>query len=281
MKRRSFVKKTFQWVAGLGVLTGLYSWQIEPFWMQFVHLKMPLKNLPNHLVGKTVMQISDVHIGNSFDYQYIIESFKEAQELQPDFVVYTGDYVTYENNEQINQLQEVLKFVVKGTLGTIGILGNHDYGIDFVEADVAQKITKSLEDVGVTMLRNDAVEINGLNFIGIDDFWGSNFYPEKATAKYNPGKANITLCHNPDVCDLPVWNNFKGWILSGHTHGGQVKPPFLPALILPVKNKNYDAGIKELKDGRTLYINRALGCLRQVRFNVRPEITVFELTKEV
>ena len=77
MKRRSFVKKTFKWVAGLGLVTGLYSWQIEPFWMQFVYVKMPLKNLPNSLVGKTVMQISDVHIGNSFDYQYIIDSFKE------------------------------------------------------------------------------------------------------------------------------------------------------------------------------------------------------------
>tara|TARA_R110000764_G_scaffold4342_2_gene17951 strand:+ start:3550 stop:4395 length:846 start_codon:yes stop_codon:yes gene_type:complete len=281
MKRRSFVKRTFQWGAGLGLLIGLYSWQIEPFWMEFVRLKMPLRNLPEGLIGKTVMQISDIHIGNSFDYQYIIDSFKEAQELKPDFVVYTGDYVTYEDNEQLNELQEVLKFVVKGAMGTIGILGNHDYGIDFVEDEVAQKITKSLEEVGVTMLRNDAVEINGLNFLGMDDFWGSNFYPEKATAKYNPDKANITLCHNPDVCDLPVWNNFKGWILSGHTHGGQVKPPFLPAPLLPVKNKNYDAGIKDLKDGRTLYINRALGCLRQVRFNVRPEITVFELTREV
>ncbi|MGJ8715487.1 MAG: metallophosphoesterase [Maribacter stanieri] len=281
MKRRSFVKRTFQWGAGLGLLTGLYSWQIEPFWIEFVRIKMPLRNLPEELTGKTVMQISDIHIGNSFDYQYIIDSFKEAQELKPDFVVYTGDYVTYEDNEQLNQLQEVLKFVVIGAMGTIGILGNHDYGIDFVEDEVAQKITKSLEEVGVTMLRNDAVEINGLNFLGMDDFWGSNFYPEKATAKYNPDKANITLCHNPDVCDLPVWNNFKGWILSGHTHGGQVKPPFLPAPLLPVKNKNYDAGIKDLKDGRTLYINRAIGCLRQVRFNVRPEITVFELTREV
>lgn len=46
------------------------------------------------------MQISDIHIGNRFDYQYIIDSFKEAQRLQPDFVVYTGDYVSYENEEQ-------------------------------------------------------------------------------------------------------------------------------------------------------------------------------------
>lgn len=281
MKRRGFIKNTFRWGAGLGLLVGLYSWQIEPFWLKYVHLKMPLKNLPDALVGKTLMQISDIHIGNSFDYQYIIDSFQEAQKLNPDFVVYTGDYVTYENNEQIDQLNEVLQYVVKGTLGTIGILGNHDYGIDFVEEPVAKTITESLKAVGVTMLRNDAIEIDGLNFLGMDDFWGSNFYPLKATAKYRPEMANITLCHNPDVCDLPVWNNFKGWILSGHTHGGQVKPPFLPAPLLPVKNKNYDAGIKKLGEGKTLYINSAIGCLRQVRLNVRPEITVFELTKEV
>ena len=90
-------------------------------------------------------------------------------------------------------------------------------------------------------------------------------------------KANIVLCHNPDVCDLDVWNNYKGWILSGHTHGGQVKPPFLPPPVLPVKNKKYTAGKFELSDERILYINRALGHLIQIRFNVRPEITIFEL----
>jgi predicted MPP superfamily phosphohydrolase len=56
-----------------------------------------------------------------------------------------------------------------------------------------------------------------------------------------------------------------------------VKPPFLPPPLLPVKNKRYSAGLFELEQGRTLYINRALGHLWQVRMNVRPEITVFEL----
>ena len=73
---------------------------------------------------------------------------------------------------------------------------------------------------------------------------------------------------------------YQGWILSGHTHGGQCKPPFLPPPMLPVKNKKYSAGKFDLKDGKTLYINRALGHLWQVRFNVRPEITIFELVKE-
>ena len=92
-------------------------------------------------------------------------------------------------------------------------------------------------------------------------------------------KANITLCHNPDVCDLDVWKDYQGWILSGHTHGGQCKPPFLSPPMLPVKNKKYTAGKFDLDNGRTLYINRALGHLWQVRFNVRPEITIFQLDK--
>lgn len=281
MERRKFLRKSAQWFAGFSVLIGLYSWQIEPFWLEFVRVKMPIKNLPKQLIGKTLMQISDMHVGNSFDFHYIIESFKEAQKFNPDFVVYTGDYVSYETAEQIVQLQQVLDHAVYGSLGTVGILGNHDYGIDYEEEQVAQQITKSLENVGITILRNEAAEINGINFLGIDDLWGVNFYPENATKKFDPLKANIALCHNPDVCDLPVWNHYQGWILSGHTHGGQVKPPFLPPPLLPVKNKKYSAGEIDLEDGRTLYINRALGCLMQVRFNVRPEITLFELVKEV
>ncbi|MGB3143725.1 MAG: metallophosphoesterase [Maribacter sp.] len=280
MKRRKFVKKSFQWILGLGALVGLYSWQIEPFWLEFVRLKMPIKNLPKELVGKTLMQISDIHVGDAFDYQYIIDSFKEAQKLNPEFVVYTGDYVSYETDRQLTQLAEVLKYVVKGSLGTVAILGNHDYGIDYKEERVATAITSQLENSGVTVLRNQSVELNGINFLGIDDLWGLNFYPREATKGYNEHKPNIALCHNPDVCDLSVWNGFQGWILSGHTHGGQVKPPFLPPPLLPVENRRYTAGVFDLYDGRMLYINRALGCLLKVRLNVRPEITIFELVKD-
>ncbi|HEX2860069.1 MAG TPA: hypothetical protein VHN79_00430, partial [Lacunisphaera sp.] len=70
---------------------------------------------------------------------------------------------------------------------------------------------------------------------------------------------------------------YQGWILAGHTHGGQCKPPFLPPPLLPVRNRRYTAGEFDLGDGRKLYINRGLGHLLRVRFNVRPEVTVFRL----
>lgn len=279
MKRRKFIKNTILSSASIGLITGLYSWQIEPFWLEFVKVKMPIQNLPKNLIGKTIMQISDIHVGNKFNYQYIIDSFKEAKLLQPDFVVYTGDFVSYETKEQFKQLEKVMEFVVKGTQGTVGVLGNHDYGGDWLEQEVADSVTRILENAGITILVNQQKEMNGLNIIGIDDYWGMNFNPKRVMSKYDNKKANIVLCHNPDVCDLPVWNNYKGWILSGHTHGGQVKPPFLTPPILPVENKRYSAGKIDLNDGRTLYINRALGNLLQVRFNVRPEITIFKLSK--
>jgi predicted MPP superfamily phosphohydrolase len=76
---------------------------------------------------------------------------------------------------------------------------------------------------------------------------------------------------------MDVWQNYRGWILAGHTHGGQCKPPLFNPPVLPVKNRSYTAGAFDLGDGRQLYINRALGSSWPVRFNVRPEITVFTL----
>lgn len=276
MNRRRFFKYT---IGGVTTLLG-YAWQVEPFWVEFVHRKMPIKNLPPNLEGKMLMQISDIHIGNRFNYQYIIDSFKKAQAYNPDIVVYTGDYVSYNNAQQLEQLEEVFAHRVKGSIGTIGILGNHDYGKNWGDSNVAAQITQILQSKDITILRNERTELQGLRLIGFDDYWGTNFNPEKVMQGYDNSKANIVLCHNPDVCDLDIWQGYKGWILAGHTHGGQCKPPFLPAPMLPVKNKRYSAGEIPLKDGRTLYINRALGCLWQVRFNVRPEITIFALQEE-
>ena len=279
MIRRKFIKRTFWSAIGVSLLSGAYSWQIEPFWLEFVKRKMPIKNLPTNLVGKTLMQISDIHIGNRFNYNYIIDAFKKAQKLNPDFVVYTGDYVSYEDEKQFDQLAEVLKHTVKGNLGTVGILGNHDYGKNWSEQSVADQISAQLEKAKIKILKNTQIEIEGLNIIGFDDYWALNFAPEKVMNNYDKSKANVVLCHNPDVCDLNVWNKYQGWILSGHTHGGQCKAPFLNPPMLPVKNKKYSSGEIDLKDGRKLYINRALGHLWQIRFNVRPEITLFELGK--
>lgn len=277
MERRKFIKKSLTAGVGLGLLGGLYSWKIEPFWLDFNRVKMPIKNLPKQLIGKTLMQISDLHVGNRLDYNYIIKSLIEAQKYNPDFVVYTGDYVSYESNDQIGQLKKVMQHATHGSMGTFGILGNHDYGKNWADQEVADSISEVLKNNKIHLLSNSKSSKNGLNFIGLDDLWALNFDPKKILSSINNKQANIVLCHNPDVCDLDVWGDYSGWILAGHTHGGQVKAPFLDPFIVPVKNKRYTSGEFHLSNERTLYINRALGHLWPVRFNVRPEITIFKL----
>jgi len=279
MNRRKFIKNSIigGGITGLGL--GVYANQVEPFWLEIVEKKMPISFLPEELVGATLMQISDIHVGDRFDYHFIIDAFVKAQKLRPDFVVYTGDFISYETGYNYNLLKEVMASTVKGRLGTFGVLGNHDYGINWTEQSVADNVSDILTDGGIQLLENSNQESNGLNFIGLDDYYGPNFDPKSVMSQHDGQQANIVLCHNPDVCDLNVWSDYKGWILAGHTHGGQCKPPFLDPPVLPIKNKKYISGEVDLEDGRTLYVNRALGHLWQVRFNVRPEITMFTLEK--
>ncbi|PQA90994.1 hypothetical protein SAMN05421796_101704 [Chryseobacterium piscicola] len=277
MTRKHFLKKLLQ-LSAVGALPFLYSWQIEPFWVEFVERKLPVKNLPEHLEGKILMQISDLHVGNRFDWNFLIESFQKTKHFNPDFVVYTGDYVNHGTSEDHKNLRKVMENAVYGGLGTFGILGNHDYGDQWKDLGSSETICKILQDSGVTMLRNQQKECNGLNIIGLDDLWSPNFDPMKVMKDYDASKANLVLCHNPDVCDKDVWNGYQGWVLSGHTHGGQCRIPGVITPILPVENKKYISGEIDLEDGRMLYINRAIGHSFQVRFMVRPEITVFTLT---
>ena len=258
----------------------MYSWQIEPFWLEFVHRKLPLKNLPNELEGKILLQISDLHVGERFDWNFIIESFEKAKALKPDFVVYTGDFVNHGSQYDLKSLVQVLKHAVFGKFGTLGILGNHDYGKNWRQNDVANEVVNIVENAGIKMLLNEQTEIQGLSFIGFEDLWSNRFNPENVMKNFNPQKANIVLCHNPDACDLKIWNGYDSWILSGHTHGGQCRIPGILTPLVPLKNKKYISGEINLDDGRMLYVNRALGHSFQVRFMVRPEITVFTLTNK-
>jgi uncharacterized protein len=277
LTRRQFLRGALGTTA-VTAFTGLYTFKIEPYWVKHEHLLLPIRNLPLELEGKTLVQLSDLHIGSQANWQTINEQLQRVQKLSPDFVVYTGDFVSYDTAAQFDQLRGVIQHTPLGRLGTVAVLGNHDYGHGWNQSDVAAEIVTILADVGIDMLRNDVRDTHGLHIAGIDDYWGTNYAPERVTAVLSPHTPTLVLCHNPDVVDQPVWNGYQGWILAGHTHGGQVKPPFLPPPVLPVENKRYTSGAFDVGNGRFLYINRGLGNLLSVRFNVRPEVTIFTLT---
>jgi uncharacterized protein len=264
-------------MAGSALGLGFYSWQIEPHWVEIVRRRLPLPGLPRALQHATLMQLSDLHVGRRVDERYLRDTLQAAQSLRPDLVVVTGDVITYGPDYDWAALSRVLDQLPHGRLGTLAILGNHDYGPNWSHQSIADRVSAELAHRGVRLLQNEMTEVAGLPIVGVDDLWGPNFDPAAAFAGLSRDVSALVLSHNPDSVDLPKFAAVRGWILAGHTHGGQCRPPFLPPPILPVRNKRYTAGAFNVGQGRTMYINRALGHLIQVRFNVRPEVTVFTL----
>jgi predicted MPP superfamily phosphohydrolase len=254
----------------------LYAWRVEPHWLRVVRRDLPVAGLPQGLRGRTVVQVSDLHVGRVVDSDYLIRSMKLVSGLGQDLTVITGDFMSRESADLGDEVARVLEHLRPGPLGCLAVLGNHDYGPGWLDADAAGRLCRRLGGLGVRVLRNEATTVAGLQVVGLDDLWGPFFRPGFLAAT-DWGRPTLVLCHNPDAVDLPVWSGYRGWVLSGHTHGGQCKPPFLPPPILPVKNTRYTSGAFDLAGGRRLYINPGLGYLKRVRFNVRPEVTVFRL----
>lgn len=262
-------------VAGVG----LYTWRVEPHWVKVVRRDMPVRGLPAGLDGATVAQVSDLHVGPEVDSDYLSAALRHLSALRPDLVVMTGDFMSCNGVEQLDEVARVVGHLTVPPLGCYATLGNHDYGAGWSRPEVAEAVAGRLTGLGVQVLRNARRDVAGLQVVGVDDLWGTNFRPGDVIPGLPPDAPAVVLCHNPDAADKKVWGGFRGWMLSGHTHGGQCKPPFLPPPMLPVQNRRYTAGAFDLGDGRHLYINSGLGHLMRVRFNVRPEITLFRLVR--
>jgi predicted MPP superfamily phosphohydrolase len=263
---------------GLSLATGFYTWRIELHWVQLVDRDLPIAGLPQSLVDARLVQLSDLHIGPRVDDHYLRSVFDRVRELSPEIVVFTGDFTSYDT-DIIEHAGRMFPHLPVGARGTFGILGNHDYGPGWQNPKLADRLTGFAQDAGVKILRNEVGVVDGLQIVCLDDLWAGRFAPSEAFAKMDVSLPAIVLSHNPDTADEPGWDKYAGWILCGHTHGGQCKAPFLPPPLLPVRNRRYTSGEFDLTGGRRLYINRGVGHLLRVRINARPEVTMFRLVK--
>jgi predicted MPP superfamily phosphohydrolase len=273
-RRRFLVTLAGTASTGLGALG--YSKWVEPRWTQVVWLDMPVPGLPPTLAGRTLAHISDLHVGTT-DPDHLARCLRLVSSLAPDLVVVTGDLMTCDGAEQVDCVPAFMAHLETPPLGCFAVLGNHDYGAGWRRADVADLLAARLSGCGVRVLRNEVAEVHGLQVAGLDELWAGRCRPADAVGRLDPSRPALALCHNPDVADEPGWGEFRGWILAGHTHGGQCKPPFLPPPVTHLRNPRYVAGAFDLGGGRRLYVNRGLGYVRKVRFNARPEVTLFRL----
>jgi predicted MPP superfamily phosphohydrolase len=249
MTRRKFL--------GLGALAlpaalGADARFIEPTSLRVTHF-----NLPGGRGDCRFVHFTDFHYkGNA---AYAAEVVRTINELAPKFVCFTGDVV-----EDARFAPEALTFIKQIRAPVYGSPGNHDYWshVSFPEFERAFAATGGawLVDQSVILPEHE-LELVGMAVRGIHAF--------------GPAQANrrILLMHYPGMASQLHEHKFD-LILAGHSHGGQVRLPFVGALILPHGVGPYDLGFYQTLGG-PLYVNAGIGTYRiPVRWNCRPEITV-------
>jgi predicted MPP superfamily phosphohydrolase len=260
---------------------GLYMSKFEPGWLEVTDIKLKLRRLPKQFAGFRLAQISDLHFGGWMDANRLDNVLSAVFSLSPDLLAITGDFslghvhrTQQEDRERYTDLVRVLKDYTGGIL-TVGIMGNHDY---WVNPPVIREIIQS----GGLIDLNNAVHVlksggESLFVAGVDDVWYSQDRLDLVQAQIPREACAILLAHEPDYADTSARDGRFDLQISGHSHGGQIVLPFLGAPILPWLGRKYPRGLYRVGD-MFQYTNRGVGMIPpNLRFNCRPEITVFTL----
>ncbi len=279
--RRGFLKAMLCGAAGLA----FYAGEVERHRIETTRQDLRIAGLAASFDGMRIAQLSDLHLDEFTEPFFLRDIVDRVNRLNPDIVPLTGDYVTW--GVSTRKFAEGAAWQCANILAGLhcrdryAILGNHDVLVD------PELVTAALVDNGTTVLTNACrpIERSGARFwlAGFDDPVEGDPDPEAAIPsriRKIPNEPVVVLCHAPDYADdllaHPAGKAAKV-MLSGHTHGGQVRLPLLGAAFLPPLGKKYLEGWFHLGEMQ-LYVNRGLGAVGvPFRFDCPPEIALFTL----
>jgi uncharacterized protein len=278
--RRRFLKIA----AAAGALSiGADATVLEPNHPRVVRVDIPLLRLAPEFDGFTIIQLSDFHFDPYFSIIPIRKSVQITNDLKPDLIVLTGDFVSAPTIESAlrnrraallaDPCSEVLKDL-RARHGVWAVLGNHDAFSDPVH------VTEALTAGGINVLANSAVPIEMTSrrfwLAGVTDVLARHADLDAALKGISAEDAVVLLAHEPDFADHTVKYPVD-LQLSGHSHGGQIRAPLIGAVYLPKLGRKYPRGLKKI-DRLSLYTNVGIGTLYvPVRWNCAPEITLITL----
>ena len=282
--RRTFLKLSALSLGGVSI----YTSEFERHHLTLEEHTVHLPRLPEAFRGMRVVQISDFHYFEFTETFFLREVVEYVNRLAPDVVLLTGDFITYgplrwpskdaHRRFALRHMPKCASILSKLSCPLrYATLGNHDMmvGGRYVYGDLVSQ--------GLTVLRNTAVPLERdgkrLWLVGLGSVCARDVEPERAIPRsaLRDKEAMIVLVHEPDI--LPEIAKYNvDLMLSGHTHGGQVRIPFAPSLFLPEYGKRYVEGW--FRCGLTqLYVNRGIGTIGvPLRLNCPPEIALFTLT---
>ena len=296
MKRKTFLNKLALGMGGIMLGSFLWGTTRGKFGWRIMENRLAFDNLPKSFDGMRIVQISDLHLGSFNDnYDPMIEAVEMINELEPDYIFFTGDMVN-ESAEEAHPWVEIFK-QLKAKHGKYSILGNHDYGWGKVSAERKERNSKEVAQINremgfkVMLNEHEVLERNGekIGLVGVEN-WGfseQNWFPTKgdyaASVKgMEEVPFKILLSHDPTHWDHHILEKESvDLTLSGHTHGGQMGisiPGLIEISAARLFYKRY-AGLYK-KGKQHLYVNRGMGFLIfPGRVGMPPEITLHELTR--
>jgi uncharacterized protein len=254
---------------------------LEPNRPELVRKEIVLSRWPAALDNYRIALLSDFHYDSVFSVHPLRAAIPIVNGLQPDLIVLTGDFVSEpslgRNRRKAAYAAEPcagLLRQMKAPHGLWAVMGNHDAVTD---PDLIKEILRA---TGIRVLSNQSVpmEQSASRFwlSGVADVLEGSSDLDATLAQVPGDEATILLAHEPDYADY-VAKRPIDLQLSGHTHGGQVRLPFLPPLYEPPLARKYIAGLYKVGP-LTLYTNRGLGTIGlPIRFDCPPEVTLITL----
>lgn len=231
-----------------------------------------LERLPKELNGFRLVQLSDIHHSPFTSLGHVERTVEKANSLKPDMFVLTGDYVSHET-EYIAPMADALSRL-ESEFGTYACLGNHDHWTD------AELVTDLLRGEGINVLINEGFrfQARGGSFwlAGVDDLMAGKTDVRSALRGADEAEMKLLLAHNPSIIRRAAWYGVD-LMLSGHTHGGQVKIRDEENRIIP--RRKMTSGLHRRQDTQ-VYITRGIGTVVvPFRYRCPPEISLIELRK--
>lgn len=221
------------------------------------------------LDGVRIGQLSDIHVRTGVKPRRLQLAVEMLNQLAPDLVVLTGDYVCY-SPKPLGGLTEALAALKVPAFAT---LGNHDHWSG------ADPVRRALGRAGVDVLTNEHRVVRTgagtLHLVGVDDSVTRHHDPEAAFAGVPSGASTVVLSHDPRSADF-LHPYRPALILSGHTHGGQVYFKRLTPFMARRIGLRYLHGLFEL-NGAVLYVNRGLGAGIPLRIGAPVEVAQLTL----
>lgn len=283
VSRRSFLKTALYGAGGLA----LYAGEFERHWLEIVEKEISIAGLPAGFDGARIAQLSDIHLDEFTEPFLVREAIDEINRARPDYVLLTGDYVSAEvlpRNLTARAARQCGRLLNRLECpNRYAIFGNHDIWAG------EKEVGEALQANNIVVLRNSylPLERNGgrMWLAGLDDPVCGRPDPDRtipSSIQNIPHEPVILMCHAPDFVDElrmhPAANSIA-LVLSGHTHGGQIRLPLIGALRLPPGGRKYVEGHFNV-GAMQLYVNRGIGSVGvPFRFDCRPEITLFTLRR--